>query len=92
MCRVLRGYDEKWFGQGTGFPLCRHLSFLHCFQQGALRLGRGAIDLVGQHHLGEDRSRMKMEGAALPVEDRNAKNIRRQKIRSELESFEPSVD
>ena len=33
----------------------------HRFQQRRLRLGRGAVDLVRQHQVGEDRARLKRE-------------------------------
>src|SRR5256885_8471455 len=36
--------------------LGRDLSLLHGFEQGALRLGAGAVDLVGQQHLGDRKS------------------------------------
>jgi len=32
-----------------------HFPFLHRLQQGRLRLGRGAVDFVGQQDVGEDR-------------------------------------
>jgi hypothetical protein len=56
MRRVLGGDDEEGLGQRAGLAFRRHLALFHGFQQGALGLGRGAIDLVGEHHLGEDRT------------------------------------
>ena len=35
--------------------------FLHGFQQGGLRLGRRAVDFVGQDHVGEDRAVQELE-------------------------------
>ncbi len=37
---------------------------LHRLEQGRLGLGRGAVDLVGQDDLREDRARLKLEDAA----------------------------
>jgi hypothetical protein len=39
----------------VGRPADRHLPLLHRLQQRRLRLGRRAVDLVGQQHVGEDR-------------------------------------
>ena len=59
--RVLGGDDEEGLGQLARFAFHRDLLFLHGLQQRALRLGAGAVDLVGQQHLGEDRPRVKGE-------------------------------
>ncbi len=85
---ILRGNHEKRFRQGPGFSLGGDLPFLHGFEQRALGLRRGAIDLVGQHHLGEDGTRMKMEGAAAAIEDRHAEDVRRQHVAGELDALE----
>ena len=55
--RVLRGDHEEGRGQGARLAFDRDLLFLHRLEQGALRLGAGAVDLVGQQHLREDRAR-----------------------------------
>ena len=34
---------------------------LHGFQQSGLSFGRGAIDLVGQHNMGENRTALKLK-------------------------------
>jgi hypothetical protein len=38
-----------------------HFPLLHGLQQGRLRLGRRAVDLVGQHDIGEDRPADELE-------------------------------
>jgi hypothetical protein len=65
--RVLRGDDKEGLRQGPGFAFDTDLTFLHRFQQGALRLWAGAVDLVGEHHLGEYRPGMKGETAGLAL-------------------------
>ena len=54
--RVLRGDDEERVGQIVRLLAGGHLAFLHRLQQGGLRLRRRAVDLVGQHDVGEDRA------------------------------------
>ena len=53
--RVLRGDDEERLRQVVGLLADGDLAFLHGLQQGGLRLGRRAVDLVGQEDVGEDR-------------------------------------
>jgi hypothetical protein len=52
-------------GQGAGFAFHRHLLFFHRFEQRALRLGAGAVDFVGQQHLGKHRAGVEHEGSLL---------------------------
>ena len=42
---------------------------LHGLEQGRLRLGRGPVDLVGQHEVGEDRPALELEPAEPPSGD-----------------------
>ena len=44
-------------------PAGRHVVLLHRLEQRGLGLGRRAVDLVGQHDVGEDRPRHEPEGA-----------------------------
>ena len=55
--RVLRGQHEERIAQAVAHPADRDLPFLHGFEQGGLRLGRRAVDFVGQDHVGEQRAR-----------------------------------
>ena len=55
--RVLRGQHEERVGQPVPLAADGHLPLLHRLEQGGLRLGRRAVDLVGQHDVGEDRAR-----------------------------------
>ena len=62
--RVLRGDQQKRRGEREGLGRQGNLLFLHRLQHGRLRLGRGAVDVVGQHHVGEKRPAVKLERAA----------------------------
>ena len=46
-------------------PVDGHLSLLHRLEQGSLRLGRSAVDLVGQHNVREYRSLDQLKGAVI---------------------------
>ena len=49
--RVLRGQHEERIGQLVPHAADRDLPLLHRFQQRGLRLGRRAVDFVGQDHV-----------------------------------------
>ncbi len=55
--RVLRGDDDERVGQRVRVALDGHLPLLHRLEQRGLRLRRRAVDLVGQQHVGEHRTR-----------------------------------
>ena len=61
--RVLRGEHEKRIGQLMAISTGGDLPFLHGFEQGRLRFGRCAVDLVGQYHVGKQRAFEKFEFA-----------------------------
>ena len=54
--RVLRRQDEERLRQSMQLSAGGDLVFLHRFQQRRLRLGRRAVDFVGQDHVREDRA------------------------------------
>src|ERR1035441_949875 len=51
---ILRGHHQKRRFQLMGGGARGHGALLHRLQPGGLRLGRGAINLVGQHQVGEN--------------------------------------
>ena len=53
---VLRGHHQERPLDDVARPLDGDAVFLHDFQQGGVRLGRRAVDLVGQQQLREDRA------------------------------------
>ncbi len=90
--RVLRGDHHERVGQLVGVPVDGDLTFLHRLQQRRLRLRRGAVDLVADHDLGEDRARLELEVPPLLVEDRHAGDVRGQQVRRELDPPHRTVD
>src|SRR5690349_6640651 len=89
--RILRRDDEKRIGQHARLAILRHLSLFHRLEQRALRLGRGAVDFVGEHDRVENRSRVKTKGLRALVEYRYAEHVGGQEITRELDPrvFEP---
>ncbi len=53
---VLRGHHQKRSVQFVRGGAAGDGALLHGFEQRRLRLRRGAVDLVGQHQVGEDRA------------------------------------
>ncbi len=86
--RVLRGDDKERLGQGACRPFDGDLPLLHGFEQRALAFRRGAVDLVGEHQLGEDRPGVEDELPAVLVEYRGAENVARQQVGRELDALE----
>ena len=79
---------RKGRGSGRGDAVHRDLALLHRFQQRRLGARRGAVDLVGQHHLAHQRARPELEVLRLLVEPVDAGDIRRQQIGRELDAPE----
>src|SRR5437016_2271986 len=67
-CRVLRGDDHKGLVKWMRLIIDGNLCYTHRFQETALGLRRGAIDLVSQHDVGEDRTRDELKSLFLPIE------------------------
>ena len=86
--RVLRGEDHERRGHLARHAVDGDLSLLHRLQQRGLRLGGGAVDLVGEHDLRHHRAGPELELARRLVEDGDARDIRRQQVRRELDALE----
>jgi hypothetical protein len=64
--RVLRRHHEERLGQVVRLPADGHAPLLHRLEHRRLRLGRRAVDLVGEHDLREHRPRLEHELARTP--------------------------
>ena len=85
---VLRGHDQKQRRQVVGAAAHRHLALGHGFEQRRLHLGRGTVDLVGQHQVVEDRPLLEHEAAGFRAVDLGAGDVRREQIGGELDAME----
>ena len=68
------------------------LFFLHGLQQGALDLGRGAIDFIGEDKIGKYRAALDPELSGTGIKNFRAHNVCGQHIRSELDAVELGID
>ena len=89
---VLRGDDHERRSQLVRLRVDGDLSLLHTFEERGLRLRAGAVDLVPENDVREDRARPELEVAALLIEDVHAGHVGRQQVRRELDPAERAVD
>jgi hypothetical protein len=63
-------------------------ALVHRLKQRGLRLGRGAVDLVGKQDLGEDRALGQHEAVGLEIEQVGAQHVARHQVGRELDAPE----
>ena len=90
--RVLGGIDQEGGGQRQRAALDGHLLLLHRLQQGRLGLGRGAVDLVAQQQVAEDRTAADAELLGLQVKQGVAGDVARHQVRGELDAREAPIN
>ena len=91
---VLGGKNEKRLLQLVGVAGDGDAVFLHRLQHRRLRLGRGAVDLVGQHDVGEDRAGLELEDLAargVLHQDVGAGDVGGHQVRRELDAGERQI-
>ncbi len=85
---VLRRHHEEGRFERVRCAIDGDAALLHGFEEGGLRLGRGAVDLVGEEDLREDRPVLELELA--PVrrldDDGGAGDIRGHQVGRELDA------
>jgi len=89
--RVLRGDDKERLGEQLRSAVHADLGFVHGLEKGGLCARRGAIDFVGEHDIGEDRTGPKFKLARFGIVNADAKNVARKQIRSELDALEGAM-
>ena len=93
--RVLGGHHEERLLEPVDVAADGDGVLLHGFEQGRLGLGRGPVDFVGQHDLGEDRPGLKLERAAAVGRfhhDVGADDVGRHQVGRELNAVEVKVE
>ena len=91
---VLGGEDEE--GRGQRMPRPRHgdIALLHALEEGRLRLGRGAIHLVGEQDVAEDGAPLELEvlpPARILRDDVGADDVAGHQVGRELDPREGEV-
>ena len=80
---VLGGDHQEGLRQRVADAIDAHPAVGHGLQQGALGAGAGPVDFIGQQHLAEQGTGVKIETAALAVKHIQSGQIRRQQITGE---------
>src|SRR3989449_87293 len=86
--RILRRNHEERPVERERFALQRRLPFLHRLEERGLGLRRGAVDLVREEDVREDRAPSEDEVAGLAVEHVGPRDVRGQQVRRELDATE----
>ena len=93
--RILRREHEERLGQAHRVAARGHAMLLHRLEQRGLRARRRAVDLVGEHDVGEDRPAHEPEaaraGRRVLLEDLGAGDVARHEVRRELDAAELEV-
>jgi hypothetical protein len=93
--RILRRQHEERRVQLVADLGYRHRLLLHRLEQRRLRLGRGAVDLVGEQDIGENRPALELE-TLLPAlvfdDDVGADDVGGHEVGRELDAREREVD
>ena len=79
-------HHEEGVFQLVSSAIHRNLSFLHHLKQGRLRFGRGAVDFVDQHHVGEDRASLEGKIYRFLVEYRGANHVAGHQVGGKLDA------
>jgi hypothetical protein len=94
--RILGGEHEERFIERVGTPLDRDPVLLHGLEKCRLGLGRCAIDLVGEHDVGEDRTGHECHAPSprlgVLLNDVRSGDVRRHQVRRELDAGELEVE
>ena len=93
--RILSGQHKKRLRQRVGSPGRGHGMLLHRLQQRRLCLRRGAVDLVGQQDLREDRPTLELEvpaAAGILHHHVGADDVGRHQVGRELDARESQVE
>src|SRR5438105_5186278 len=89
---ILRRDDHEGRLEVIPLPVHGDAAFGHRFQQRGLRTRRGAVDLIGEHRLRENRPGTELEFRCFLVEHRDAGDIGRQQIGRALNALERAAD
>src|SRR5437868_128173 len=90
--RVLCGENDERLGQLVGFLFHRYVAFGHRFKQRGLSFWSGAIDLVGQNYVRENRPGFELERAQLLVEYFEPDYIGREQVGGELNPLKRAIE
>ena len=82
---------RKGLRHRVGLASYGDLTLLHNLQQGALHLGGGAVDLIGEQQVGKDRAQRRVELACLLIVDAGAYEVGGHEVGCELDALKLST-
>ena len=89
---VLRRHHQERIGHVVPLATDRDVAFCHHLEERGLHLGRGTVDLVGQHEVGDDGSEFGVELLASLTVDARADQVGGHQVRGELDAGERTAD
>ena len=92
LARILRRQHQEILGQRVLVALGAHLPLFHGFEQRGLRLRSGAVDLVHQHHVGEQRPAPEHEFVLRRIEHVHADDVAGHEIGGALHALELAAE
>src|SRR6266576_4483182 len=88
---ILSGQNQERRSQRSCLTIHRHLVVVHRFQKGALSARSRSIDLIGDHDLSKERTRLKNKLPCTLIEDARADQVAGQQIGRELNAAESAI-
>ena len=86
--RILRRDHHERAGQGMRVAIDGDLPFVHGFEERRLRFGRGAIDLISQQEIAEDRPRLEFEYFFVSIINGYAQDVAGKHVAGKLQAME----
>ena len=86
--RILGREDQERLLELQALVAERDLLLLHRLEQRGLHLRGGAVDLVREHEVREQRAALRREGSIARVVDHRPGQVRREQVRGELDAAE----
>src|SRR6266851_604173 len=88
---ILRGDHEKRLRKRESLTVNGDLRFVHGFEKRGLRARRGAVDFIGEDHVGENRTGTKFKFARLRIVDADAEHVAGEQVGSELDTLKSAM-
>src|SRR5258707_10422091 len=89
---ILRCDHKKRSRQFVRMSVHSDLTFVHRLKQCGLRFRRGAIDLIGEQNIGEDRSALELELLLQRRIYRDSQHVGRKHVTGELHALKGAID
>src|SRR5216684_942334 len=89
---ILRGDHEKRLRKRESLAVHGDLRFVHGFEKRGLRARGGAVDFVGEDHVGENWPGTKFKFARFGIVDADAEDVAGEQVRRELDALKAAME